>query len=90
MPILVCVSGPCILWPPLLGPCPSCSAPEPRVPVLLPSHYSAGLRVLPEHWEVKQLVLRHNEALAEKCCWVDMKEEDHITFILLLIMDDEN
>lgn len=67
MPILVCVSGPCILWPPLLGPCPPCFAPEPGGPVPLPSHYQcrpAGAARAPGG---EAAGAEHNEAPAEKC-----------------------
>lgn len=64
MPFLVCVSGPRLLWPPLLGPCPPAPCLNPGCLCLCPLITSAGPRVLPERREVKQLVLRHNAALA--------------------------
>lgn len=81
MPFLVFVSGPRILWPPLLGPCrPPAPRLNPGCLFLCPLITSAGPRVLPEHREVKQLVLRHNAALAKKCFRVNIKEEDCIVF----------
>lgn len=65
-----------VAWP-LPPPAPLLN---PGCLFLCPLITSAGPRVLPEHREVKQLVLRHNAALAEKCFQVNIKEEDCIAF----------